>query len=411
MLFLNFTYFIHIFAPKKYHTNKLKFIIYNNNMKITQPKELIEKYNSIFVEKSDRVISFSNGSVEIYVTMLYTMLYGHNPMCIYYLKEDMTTKEIKFMDWSLQTLTLADKMTTINKNYSFIDTVDKLGCIARPSKRNALYISDLGIIRMESFGGTIGDSSISKIGYVSIFADEREHVEMLAAFLMENMVEVNLESPETVQYKWVKNGFSNSLTTQTLEFKKTNVVIQDNYNDDLPYEKIMELINSDNKELILFNGKPGTGKTSLIKHLMGVTDKTFLYIDSNLLRNVPSSTFIEFLLGNRNSIIVLEDCEKILSKREEGNPFMGTLLNITDGIIGETINSKFICSFNCSENKVDEALLRKGRLTLKYTFNELALEKTRKLIPEATKPMTLAEIYHNKCNNIINKQIQHKIGF
>jgi ATP-dependent 26S proteasome regulatory subunit len=110
-------------------------------------------------------------------------------------------------------------------------------------------------------------------------------------------------------------------------------------------------------------------------------------------------------------VVVLEDCEKILSEREGGNPFMGALLNLTDGIIGETVKAKFICSFNCKEDKIDQALLRKGRMSLKYTFNELSLEKTKALMPEATKPMVLAEIYHKDKTNVIGEKPKRKIGF
>jgi ATP-dependent 26S proteasome regulatory subunit len=226
------------------------------------------------------------------------------------------------------------------------------------------------------------------------------------------LVDVELNKTEMSSYLWVRHGFSENLVTQPLEFKKMSIDLEKNYNDDIPYNDIINLLKSPNKELILFNGKPGTGKTSLIKHLIGeISDKKFLYIDSSLLKTVTSSTFISFLLEHRNSIVVLEDCEKILSKREEGNPFMGTLLNLTDGIIGETVNCKFICSFNCTESKIDEALLRKGRLSLKYTFNTLSLEKTQVLFPDAKKGMTLADIYHKDKENVINEQEARKIGF
>jgi hypothetical protein len=144
---------------------------------------------------------------------------------------------------------------------------------------------------------------------------------------------------------------------------------------------------------------------------MGLAEKPFLYIDSNLLETMDSSKFISFLVDFRNSIVVLEDCEKILSNRDEGNPFMGTLLNLTDGIIGETVKAKFICSFNCPEHKIDQALLRKGRLSLKYTFNELSLEKTKALMPEAKEPKTLAEIYNKDTDNGGEVKKRKKIGF
>ena len=265
---------------------------------------------------------------------------------------------------------------------------------------------------MENYSSTIGDSELKRLDNVNIYTDNKDNIGRMAEFIYESLVEVELDNKEMSSYLWVRQGYSNGLMTQTLEFKKMKIDLEKNYNDDLPYKEIIELLTSPTKELILFNGKPGTGKTSLIKHLMGeISDKKFLYIDSSLLKNITSSAFISFLLEYRNSIVVLEDCEKILSKREEGNPFMGTLLNLTDGIIGETVNCKFICSFNCAESKIDEALLRKGRLSLKYTFNNLSLEKTQTLVSDAKKGMTLADIYHKDKENVINKQEVKKIGF
>jgi SpoVK/Ycf46/Vps4 family AAA+-type ATPase len=287
-----------------------------------------------------------------------------------------------------------------------------MGCVAYPVPNVALFISEIGMIAMENYSSTIGDSELKRLDYVNVYTDSKDNIGKIAEFIYDNLVEVELDNKEMSSYLWVRQGFSNGLLTQTLEFKKMKIDLEKNYNDDLPYEEIINLLSSQNKELILFNGKPGTGKTSLIKHLIGtISDKKFLYIDSSLLKNISSSAFISFLLEYRNSIVVLEDCEKILSKREEGNPFMGTLLNLTDGIIGETVNCKFICSFNCAESKIDEALLRKGRLSLKYTFNNLSLEKTQLLVPEAKRGMVLADIYHKDKENVINKQEVKKIGF
>lgn len=382
-------------------------------MNIEQSKTLIDRYHEVLIEHCQDVIVYNHGmSPEINYRMLYTFVYKHNPIYQFSMSELKDGGALKFINRSLDNTKIGEKFTKYSKNYSFIDTAEKMECVAYPVPNVALHISDWGMIVMENYSSTIGDSELKRLDYVNIYTDNKDNIGRMAEFIYESLVEVELDNKEMSSYLWVRQGYSNGLMTQTLEFKKMKIDLEKNYNDDLPYKEIIELLTSPTKELILFNGKPGTGKTSLIKHLMGeISDKKFLYIDSSLLKNITSSAFISFLLEYRNSIVVLEDCEKILSKREEGNPFMGTLLNLTDGIIGETVNCKFICSFNCAESKIDEALLRKGRLSLKYTFNNLSLEKTQTLVSDAKKGMTLADIYHKDKENVINKQEVKKIGF
>ena len=381
---------------------------------IKQNKELIEKYNCALREHCDDIIKISPGmsSKECNERLLYSYVYGNTPKRCFEALQRKSDKSVVFTDRSMKHTDLKEDYLVIGlKKFSFVDTCYKMGIEAYPLRGEGLYFTDIGVIAINTYGKKIGDTNLFAITDVEIFADNDENALKLADTFMEGVVEVDVDTSTMTHYQWVKLGYSGGLCTEELEFKKLDINLKENYNDDLPYERIVELINSDDKELILFDGKPGTGKTSLIKHLMGLAEKPFLYIDSNLLETMDSSKFISFLVDFRNSIVVLEDCEKILSNREEGNPFMGTLLNLTDGIIGETVKAKFICSFNCPEHKIDQALLRKGRLSLKYTFNELSLEKTKALMPEATKPLTLAEIYHKDTENGGEVKKRKKIGF
>ena len=380
---------------------------------IKQNKELIEKYNRVLREHCDEIIKISPGmsSKECNDRVLYSHLYGNTPKKYFRGAEQKSNKKVIFTDYSVKHMDLKENYLYLGlKKFSFVDTCYKMDIEAFPLDREGLYITDIGMIAIGSSGKRVGDSQLFAITDVDIFADTEENALKLADTFMENVVEIDVDTDTMTHYQWVKLGYSGGLCTEELEFNKLDIDLKSNYNDDLPYERIVKLINSEDKELILFDGKPGTGKTSLIKHLMGLSDKQFLYIDSNLLETMDSSKFISFLVDYRNSIVVLEDCEKILSNREEGNPFMGTLLNLTDGIIGETVKAKFICSFNCPEHKIDQALLRKGRLSLKYTFNELSFDKTKALMPEATKPMTLAEIYNKDTDNG-GQTKRRKIGF
>lgn len=380
-------------------------------MTVQQNKELIKKYNDVLKEHSDEIIKVSPGmsTKECLNRIMYLHIYGHTPLKTFTMFQLKSNDEITFTDRSKEYTDLRDKYFFSKKKISFFDTCYKLGVEAYPISQEGLYITDIGMAVLAT-SGRIGDTQLLALTGATIYADNGEDAMKLADTIIENMVIIDINNDNVTRYLWVKMGYS-GLMTNELGFKRFDIDLDTNYNDDIPYDEILKLIKSPKNELILLDGKPGTGKTSLIKNLMGKTEKPFLYIDSSLLAGLESSKFIDFLLDYRNSVVVLEDCEKILSHREEGNPFMGTLLNLTDGIIGETVKAKFICSFNCPEHKIDKALLRKGRLSLKYTFNELSLEKTKNLMPEATKPLTLAEIYHKDQNNVVGEPVKRKIGF
>ena len=380
-------------------------------MTVQQNKELIKKYNGVLKEHSDEIIKVSPGmsTKECLNRIMYLHIYGHTPLKTFTMFQLKSNDEITFTDRSKEYTDLRDKYFFSKKKISFFDTCYKLGVEAYPISQEGLYITDIGMVVLAT-SGRIGDTQLLALTGATIYADNGEDAMKLADTIIENMVIIDINNNNVTRYLWVKMGYS-GLMTNELEFKRFDIDLDTNYNDDIPYDDILKLIKSPKNELILLDGKPGTGKTSLIKNLMGKTEKPFLYIDSSLLAGLESSKFIDFLLDYRNSVVVLEDCEKILSHREEGNPFMGTLLNLTDGIIGETVKAKFICSFNCPEHKIDKALLRKGRLSLKYTFNELSLEKTKNLMPEATKPLTLAEIYHKDQTNVVGEPVKRKIGF
>jgi hypothetical protein len=85
------------------------------------------------------------------------------------------------------------------------------------------------------------------------------------------------------------------------------------------------------------------------------------------------------------------------------NTLLKTLLNLSDGILGDGLGLKFICTFNAEISKIDKAILRRGRLKYKYEFKDLTMEKTKKLcekfgLPEPSKPMPLCDIFNNEDN-------------
>lgn len=251
------------------------------------------------------------------------------------------------------------------------------------------------------------------LGYITdvSIATNRNDLELIKDFIRGSLVIKNVINDEN-SYRIAYRG-QYSIDTTICKFNDWKSNIDKNYNDDVPYAEMNSIIRDDKAGLIMLYGKPGTGKTSLIKSLINDNRETnFIFIDTSVCESISDGLFLEFLQDHKNAVIVFEDCEKLLRSRENGdNDSLGTILNLTDGIIAESMKIKFICTFNCDLNKVDEALLRKGRLSLKYEFKELSLEKTMAIYSEAKEPMTLADAHNALKKNDFSAKKTKKIGF
>ena len=186
------------------------------------------------------------------------------------------------------------------------------------------------------------------------------------------------------------------------------------YNDDIPEEAINDFVNKERNGLMLFYGEPGTGKTTYIRHLIQENrNKKFVILDSNLLYNITSHSLLNVFIDKKDAIYIIEDCEKLLVSRDnETNPIISAFLNMTDGILANIINCKFICTFNTDLSNVDEALKRKGRMKLKYEFKKLAADKVKKILnDDNANEMTIADVVYNEKQNDYSEKKKRKIGF
>jgi broad-specificity NMP kinase len=266
----------------------------------------------------------------------------------------------------------------------------------------------------------VGDHIILKIyidssGYGAIdeisIATNRDDLDAVRDLIAGSIVTRNVINEEN-SYRIAYRG-QYSIETTVCKFNDWKSNIDKNYNDDVPFKEMNAIIRTDKAGLIMLYGKPGTGKTSLVKSLINDNRETnFIFVDASVCESISDGLFLEFLQENKNAVIVFEDCEKLLRSRENGsNESIGTILNLTDGIIAESMKIKFICTFNCNLDEVDEALLRKGRLSLKYEFKELSLEKTKAIYKDATEPMTLADAHNALNKNDFSIKKTKKIGF
>ncbi len=192
-----------------------------------------------------------------------------------------------------------------------------------------------------------------------------------------------------------------------INFKRVHDVIVDKLNE------------TNGKGIILLHGDPGTGKTSYIKHLTSlIKEKDILFIPPSMAEMLSEPSIIPFLMDHKNSILIIEDAERVISDREgNGSPAgVSNILNLTDGILGDCLSIQIVATFNMKREKIDQALLRKGRLIAEHKFGKLSVEESNNLLKhlekdhEVSESMSLADIY-NIDIELIRTANKSKIGF
>lgn len=149
-------------------------------------------------------------------------------------------------------------------------------------------------------------------------------------------------------------------------------------------------------------------------------EKTIIYVPSYFMWDIANPEMISFISKFKNSILLLEDAECILtSNQDERSQAVTNILNISDGLLNDHMDMQIIATFNVERKVIDEALLRKGRLMVDYKFKKLTAAQATKLSKhiglnkEYSEPKSLAEIYEEKVGKqlIDNESLTTKIGF
>lgn len=211
------------------------------------------------------------------------------------------------------------------------------------------------------------------------------------------------------------------LVTRQVQIKKPKINFSFHYNEDflaIHRQIVKQLNKQDSTGLYLFHGEPGTGKSTYIKYLIHQVKKKVIFISPKMAGQLDSISVTPFLLENRNSVLVIEDSEELIASREEiRNSNLSMLLNLTDGLLGESLGIQIIATFNTDVKNIDKALLRKGRLSVIYEFKALDVERTNLLLnklgysEKAPKGLTVAEIFNFERDNNHKPQLRKAVGF
>jgi hypothetical protein len=227
--------------------------------------------------------------------------------------------------------------------------------------------------------------------------------------------------PQTPKFKVLVHheGLFGTENVSTANFE--SVSIQEYYNDDfLDVDGIIvDAIGKKGSGMILLHGDPGTGKTTYIKHLISkFKDREFIFVQNDFVRDLLKPGFVSFLLNNKNSILIIEDAEKVVASRDNftEDSVVSTILQLTDGLFSDSLNIKIICTFNTDIDRIDKALLRKGRLIAKYRFLPLTAEKTAALARklgrgDITGSLTLADIFQFDKRDFKDHAGNKRLGF
>jgi ATPase family associated with various cellular activities (AAA) len=223
--------------------------------------------------------------------------------------------------------------------------------------------------------------------------------------LIEHIEKFKFNNAIVKQFHMVKYS-KGSFELANFDIKPFNIDIETHYNDD--FQDINKLIHDsliakDKNGLILLHGKFGSGKTYYLRHLISKVERKFIYFPLNMIESLNSPEFLPFISGQPHSILVLEDCESLLVPREYGTnsaSAISNLLNLGDGLLSDALSVNVICTFNAGIKKIDDAILRKGRLLARYEFKELETIKAQALAAKIgihvniDHPMTVSDIYN-----------------
>ena len=239
-------------------------------------------------------------------------------------------------------------------------------------------------------------------------------------FLLENLLEKYISKESKISIL-LRNNHGIELKTHTIHSHRIDFTTM--YNDDFAsvHHRIKDEITTENKGIVLLHGVPGSGKTNYIKWLTSqIPSKKFIFVPTTMISSLTDPGFLSILIENKNSVLVLEDCENYIAERtldDRNTDIVSSILNLADGILSDVMECQFICTFNSDISKIDTALLRKWRLIAEYKFRELSIEKSNQYLqsigkkPCVDRPHTLAELTHIDTEEIREHEKATRIGF
>lgn len=143
--------------------------------------------------------------------------------------------------------------------------------------------------------------------------------------------------------------------------------------------------------LAVLEGRPGGGKTSLIRGMMNEFGRPkFVIVPPYLVTHLSSPSMIDSLIREQSNdprplVLVLEDADECLTKRAGDNMAnISAVLNLSEGILSDTLDIRLVATTNAKRTDLDDALIRPGRLGCYIRVPALSSEQAAKVLSRLT---------------------------
>lgn len=290
----------------------------------------------------------------------------------------------------------------LNKVYK---QLEKLGCLQLIAGK-----FDSRTDRVYSTGIYFKEDALIKVdhnGFLSIVSYDRAEIERVAKA---TRVRQRKEESEMHLITVGQEG----LALRRCPFRKAPL-IKDNYTPEVQadYKKALKALTDKEPfgRLVILDGPQGTGKSYAVRAFCQdvPSDKAkFIWVPSNMVSGLAGPNLASLLLDHvqidkKTLIMVIEDADEAIVTRDGSNEsIVSTILNLTDGILGEILDVRCICTTNRKLADLDKAIKRAGRLAVHSHIGNLPKEQAqrvfRRLAPNhpgsgPERDTSLAEVY------------------
>jgi len=256
--------------------------------------------------------------------------------------------------------------------------------------------------------GTVQRSFIHFVdGEIRLYAPSLARIRSMAKRLARYLIKDVKAKPEFGTYHLLRmsgNGIETFPVRMKPSFQLDSASLELHYGEEFGdwHGRFHAGLLSKDHGLTIFDGPPGTGKTSYLRHLMVQMREThrFYFVPPSSVGIVSDPGFVDFWNREREEaqgqrfVMVLEDAEQALMSRGGDNRNeVSSILNITDGLLADFLQIQLICTINCGTEDIDSALLRPGRLFAQRTFGRLPYREAHLLAALLGKELPLMGDY------------------